>query len=89
MVESEPVDNPKKGKKIRKCGHLKLKVIRDLKSSTFESEAREAIAPNAAVVMDNFAAHAGVEEAVADTERARTPRRRFRGCMWRLGMPRR
>lgn len=37
MVESEPVDEPKKGKKNRKCGHHKMKVIQDLKSNTYES----------------------------------------------------
>lgn len=73
MVESEPEENPKKGKKSRKCGHLKMKVIQDLKSSTFESEARDAIAPDATVVMDNLAAHAGVEEAVAKSERQTVP----------------
>lgn len=54
-------------------GHLKMKVIPDLRPSTFESEAREAIDPNATVVMDNLAAHAGVEEAVAKSERQTVP----------------
>ena len=54
-------------------GHLKMKVIPDLRPSTFESEAREAIDPNATVVMDNLAAHAGVEEAMAKSERQTVP----------------
>lgn len=73
MVESEPVEKPKKGKRNRKCGHLKMKVIPDLKSSTFASEASEAIDPDATVIMDNLAAHAGVEQAVAKSERQTVP----------------
>jgi len=65
--------NGKKGKKDRKCGHLKMKVIQDLKSSTFESSAKESIAPDATVVMDNLASHAGVEKAVKKSERRTVP----------------
>lgn len=63
----------KKGKKARKCGHLKMKVIQDLKSSTFESAAKESIAPDTTVVMDNLASHAGVEKVAGKSERQTVP----------------
>lgn len=73
MVESEPVETPKRGKKSRKCGHIKMKVISDLKSSTFESEAASSVDSNAKVIMDNLPAHAGVEKVVASSERQTVP----------------
>ena len=73
MVESEPVDEPKKGKKNRKCGHLKMKVVQNLKSSTLESEAAKSIDTKAMVVMDNLRSHAGVEKVVAVSERQTVP----------------
>ena len=36
MVESEKVDNPKSGRKGRRCGHVKMKVIPGLKSGTLK-----------------------------------------------------
>lgn len=38
MVENEKVDDKKRGKKSRKCGHIKMRVINDLKTGTFESD---------------------------------------------------
>lgn len=73
MIESELVDEPKKGKKSRKCGHLKMKVILDLKSSTFESEAAQSINGEAMVIMDNLTSHVGVEKVVASSERQTVP----------------
>ena len=34
MAESEKIENPKKGKKPRRVGYLKMKVIEDLKKET-------------------------------------------------------
>ena len=73
MIESEPVEEPKKGKKNRKCGHLKMKVIPDLKSRTFESETRQSIDAKASVIMDNLTFHVGVENVVASSERQTVP----------------
>lgn len=73
MVESEPVEKPNKGKKNRKCGHIKMKVIRDLKSSTFESETEKSVDSQSRVVMDNLPAHSGVEKVVACSERQTVP----------------
>ena len=69
MVESTPVKEPTPGKKSRKCGHIKMRVIPDLTSSTFEEETKRSIDPQATVRMDNLSAHSGVENAVSTSER--------------------
>lgn len=69
MIESEPTQPTKKGQKSRRCGHLKMLVINDLKTDTFESKVSENVSPNATVVMDNLASHAGVERVVKESER--------------------
>ena len=51
MVESEEAENPKKGQKSRKCGHLKMQVIKDLKTDTFEEETAKGVEPDSTVVM--------------------------------------
>ena len=73
MVESEEVENPKKGKKNRKCGHLKMQVIPNLKAETFKSSVKKSVNAGAAVVMDNLAAHSGVEEVTAKSKRQTVP----------------
>lgn len=69
MVESEPMENPAQGKKSRKCGHIKMKVIPDLKSTTFRDTTEACAAEGASAVMDNLPGHSGVEEAVAGSDR--------------------
>lgn len=73
MVESQPVESPVKGKKQRKCGHIKMKVIPDLKTETFREEADSCIDANATVVMDNLSGHRGVEDVTAVSERQTVP----------------
>ena len=57
MVESEKADNPKPSQKSRKCGHLKMKVITDLKGETLKSAVECSVSPDSTAVMDNFASH--------------------------------
>ena len=73
MVESEPVENPKKGKKDRKCGHIKMKVIPDLKATTFKEATKECADGGAFAVMDNLSGHSGVEESVSGSDRQTIP----------------
>lgn len=73
MVESEEVESPKKGQKSRKCGHLKMQVISDLKSGTFKEKTSQSVEPDSTVVMDNLPGHSGVEEAVAVSKRQTVP----------------
>lgn len=73
MVESGKADSPKKGQKGRKCGHVKMRVIPDLKSTTFKSAVEGSASPDATVVMDNFASHCGVEAVTGKSERQTVP----------------
>ena len=73
MVESGPVENPKKGKKDRKCGHIKMKVIPDLASDTFKESVERCADKDSYAVMDNLSGHTGVEKAVAGSDRQTTP----------------
>lgn len=73
MVESEEADNPKKWQKSRKCGHLKMQVIKDLKADTFEGETNKGIEPDSTIVMDNLRGHTGVEKAVAVSRKQTIP----------------
>ena len=73
MVESEEAESPKKGQKSRKCGHLKMQVIKDLKTDTFKEEASKGIESDSTVVMDNLPGHTGVEKAVAVSQKQTVP----------------
>lgn len=73
MVESEPMENPKKGRKDRKCGHIKMKVIPDLSSDTFRESVEKCADEDSYAVMGNLPGHSGVEDAVAGTDRQTTP----------------
>ncbi len=73
MVESEPVENPKKGKKDCKCGHIKMKVIPDLSSGTFKESVEKCVDKDSYAVMDNLSGHSGVEKVVAGYDRQTTP----------------
>ena len=73
MVESDEAESPKKGQKSRKCGHLKMQVIKDLKTDTFEEETVKGIESSSTVVMDNLPGHTGVEKAVAVSQKQTVP----------------
>ena len=73
MVESKESDKPKKGRKKRKCGHIKMKVIPDLKSGTFRQSVEGSVDKSTTVVMDNLASHCGVEEVTGKSERQTVP----------------
>ena len=73
MVESKESDKPKKGQKKRKCGHVKMKVIPDLKSGTFRQAVEGSVDKSTTVVMDNLASHCGVEEVTGKSERQTVP----------------
>lgn len=73
MVESEKVDNPKKGKKGRRCSHIKMKVLDGLDADTFEKAVDGQVSKDGTVVMDNLRGHAGVERVTAVSERQTVP----------------
>jgi hypothetical protein len=64
MTESESVDQPKKGKKSRKVGHIKMKVIEDLKANTIDSVVDECVSPQAHVKTDDSTSYVGLSKKV-------------------------
>lgn len=57
MAESSTVENPEKGKKPKKVGHIKMLVIPDAKASTIDPVAKESIEAEASVVSDGTKSH--------------------------------
>ncbi len=69
MVESEPVDAPKKGKKDRKAGHLRMVVIEDLGADTVKEAVNDICEKESTeVIMDDSTAHVKVGEVVEKAE---------------------
>lgn len=64
MAESEHVDQPKKGKKSRKVGYIKMKVIADLKADTIDSVVDECISEKAHVKSDDSTSYVGLSKKV-------------------------
>ena len=73
MVESERVDNPKKGKKGCRCSHIKMKVLDGLDADTFEKAVDGNVSKDSTFVMDDLKGHAGVERVTAVSERQAVP----------------
>jgi len=69
MVESIESDSPKQGQKPRICGHLKMKVIENLSSPTFEREVTASVDSGSTVIMDALPAHSGVEKVVKESRK--------------------
>lgn len=57
MAESTVVDNPKKGQKPKKAGHIKMVVIPDSKKETIDPIASTDINGDATVVSDGTKSH--------------------------------
>lgn len=66
MAESETVDQPKKGKKSRKVGHIKMKVIDDLKSDTIDNVVDECISKQSHVKSDDSSSYVGLSKKVEE-----------------------
>ena len=65
MVESGPVNAPKKGKKDRKAGHLRMVVIESLKADTVKEVVNDICEKESTeVIMDDSTAHVKVSEVV-------------------------
>ena len=62
MAESAPVESPKKGRKSKRVGHIKMLVIPDLKKDTLTELAKENVHPKAFVTMDASHAHSDIEK---------------------------
>jgi hypothetical protein len=64
MTESEHVDQPKKGKKSCKVGHIKMKVIEDLKADTIDSVVNECVSTQAHMRTDDSISYVGFSNKV-------------------------
>ena len=62
MAESIPMEEPKKGKKAKKVGHIKMLVIPDLKKETLTEAAKANLHPYTFVTMDASHAHSDIEK---------------------------
>ena len=62
MAESEMVDSPKKGKKPRRVGYLKMKVIKDLKSVTINNLVKELASDATEVDTDDSTSYVSLKE---------------------------
>lgn len=57
MAESSLVDNPRNSEKPKKVGHIKMKVIPNLRAVTIEGEAINAIDPDSVISTDACCSH--------------------------------
>ena len=64
MAESEKVENPDKNKKPKRVGHLKMKVIPDLKALTIELVVDKSISSNASIISDASTSYNGLKDKV-------------------------
>lgn len=69
MIESTSIDDgeKKKGKKDRKPGHLKMKVLSNLKAETITEKAEEAISDTGEIIADKSKSHAGIDGKFKET----------------------
>ena len=64
MCESTPRDIPKKGRKDKKAGHLKMKVIPDLNSGTITSVVKERVDGDSDLTTDDSTSYVELEQLV-------------------------
>jgi transposase-like protein/DNA-directed RNA polymerase subunit RPC12/RpoP len=64
MAESEEVAIPKKNKKTRRVGYLKMKVIPDLKAETIELSVDKNVSDEASIVSDASTSYNGLKDKV-------------------------
>jgi len=75
MTESEKVDAPKEGKKNRKVGHIKMKVIDDLKSTTIDSIVAQCISESAHLTTDDSTSYVNLDNMVEEHESKVVPKK--------------
>lgn len=64
MVESKPVENPKKGQKHKSAHHIKMQVIPDLKSQTITDIVKELVDESAELTTDDSTSYNKLAEHV-------------------------
>ena len=68
MTESGPCAAPKKGKRDRKVGHIKMQVIEDLSAATINAGVEQAVDGGTAVTADNAGGHRRLSQVVDDPD---------------------
>lgn len=68
MAESEEVKDPKPGKKSRRVGYLKMKVIPDLKSETIDEVVEDHVSKGSEIKSDKSTSYVGLEDKVEGHE---------------------
>ena len=66
MTESEKVSEPKKGKKSRKVGHIKMKVVSDLKSASIDKVVSQCVSKDAQLDTDDSTSYVGLANLVKE-----------------------
>jgi hypothetical protein len=66
MTESEKVRESKKGKKSRKVGHIKMKVVSDLKSATINKVVSQCVSKDAHLDTDDSTSYVGLADLVKE-----------------------
>ena len=64
MCESRFVDNPKKGKKPKQCGYLKMKVINDLQSTTITPIVKDQVDSESELISDDSTSYTDLKQYV-------------------------
>ena len=64
MCESRFVDNPKKGKKPKQSGYLKMKVINDLQSTTITPIVKEQVDSESELISDDSTSYTDIKQYV-------------------------
>ena len=84
MVESEPVVAPKKGKKDRRVGHLRMVVIENLEADTVKEAVNDVCEKESTeVILDGSTAHVKVSEVVKKAEaRIIRPKEGYKALPW-------
>jgi len=66
MTESAKVSEPKKGKKNRKVGHIKMKVIEDLKSKTIDEVVAQSVSKESRLTTDDSTSYVNLGDMVKE-----------------------
>ena len=76
MAESELVESPKKGKKKRRVGYLKMKVIDDLKKETINSHVKNLVNHATEITTDDSTSYVGLKDYIPKHNRQVIPKQK-------------
>jgi hypothetical protein len=65
MIESMPVEKPKKNKKSKKCGHLKMIVMDNLTSKSINQQVSDNVSSESKVITDGYVSYSKLKEVIS------------------------